>query len=469
MDLDQLQMLCFDGKGEDYVREKYLTPLLMQLGYELDKDYEVYRSGDKNVDLKLNYPPVACGAKKVKHYKPDYIPTIRKKMFWVIEAKSPSIPFPFEYQYIVQGLQYCIHPEIQAKYLVISNGIHTSIYDPQDAVFNNGNMYEPIFDIQYSELVNRWEEIYNILSVEHMRTRIEAHLISYYEKLCLSSLDERYPFSLATQITKNQQNICLQIRQHVASLHRTMWDSNINKQVSKFSTYSIPELESYIMKTHPVTLHADPSKYYIEKSLQNKSSDALANEIITHWGKYNSFEKEHYCCALCHLFTQSVDTKLKETIKNFLLLNYNKLNLLNQAECYLIRLNRKINYIHQYSKLQCHIKKYLDSQPELIKFVHKVYPDQILQTYEIIQHQNYFPELLKLNDHELQVLNTTLGELEQILENDFKSAITSIPLDERLLEFQDYAYRGLNNRLDSLEWFILHFKILTKDQLKFSS
>ena len=46
------------------------------------------RHGDAGAAFKLKYPPVERGARQARTYNPDYLPTIRKKMFWVIEAKS---------------------------------------------------------------------------------------------------------------------------------------------------------------------------------------------------------------------------------------------------------------------------------------------------------------------------------------------------------------------------------------------
>jgi hypothetical protein len=133
--LQELETLSFEGKGEEFLESRFLTPLLACLGYESHKDYEVIRHGDDGSAFKLYYPPVEKGARRVKHYNPDYVPTIRKKMFWIIEVKSPNgVTYPFEAKYLVQGLQYCIHPEIQAKYLLLTNGIHSAVYDAHGPV-----------------------------------------------------------------------------------------------------------------------------------------------------------------------------------------------------------------------------------------------------------------------------------------------------------------------------------------------
>jgi hypothetical protein len=128
--IKELEGLDFSGKGEAFVESKFLSPLLECLGYEKHRDYEVIRHGDDGSAFKLTYPPVADGAKKVRHYHPDYIPTIRKQTFWIVEAKSPTdVFYPFEAKYLVQGFQYCVHPEIQAKYLVVTTGLNTAVYD----------------------------------------------------------------------------------------------------------------------------------------------------------------------------------------------------------------------------------------------------------------------------------------------------------------------------------------------------
>src|SRR5437879_1663925 len=54
-------------------------------------------------------------------------------------------------------------------------------------------MYEPILEFKASELIARWTEIYELLSVEKLRARIETDLKAMYDKLCQSSLDKDYP------------------------------------------------------------------------------------------------------------------------------------------------------------------------------------------------------------------------------------------------------------------------------------
>jgi hypothetical protein len=225
--LSKLEALDFDGRGEDFVESRFLTPLLECLGYEIHKDYEVKRHGDDGSAFKLQYPPVENGAVKVKHYIPDYIPTIRKKAFWVMEAKSPTLPFPFKGKILVQGFQYCIHPEIQAKYLVVSNGSFSAVYDAHGSVFLGKDIYEPILTFRSSEIGVRWPEIYDLLSTEKLRTQIETDIKSMYDKLCLSSLDESYPAALIRRIGASGVGHSYKIKRHVAELEMNAFTQKI--------------------------------------------------------------------------------------------------------------------------------------------------------------------------------------------------------------------------------------------------
>jgi hypothetical protein len=247
--LQELEGLDFTGKGEAFVESRFLTPLLECLGYETHKDYEVVRHGDDGSAFKLHYPPVEKGAQRVKHYNPDYVPTIRKKLFWIIEAKSPKdVAYPFEAKYLVQGLQYCIHPEIQAKYLLVTNGAYSAVYDAHGAVFFEKEIYEPIFEFRSSELIRRWDEIFNLLSVERLRTRIETDLKAMYDKLCQSSLDKTYPHRLLNQIGASAGQNARQIEKHVLKLYvegmdreRDIWLEHM-EQLDAAQVYSLMDL-----------------------------------------------------------------------------------------------------------------------------------------------------------------------------------------------------------------------------------
>ena len=361
--IKQLSELDFSNRGEAFVESKFLTPLLDCLGYENHNDYEVRRHGDEGTSFKLNYPPVEKGAEKVKYYNPDYMPTIRKKIFWIIEAKSPkSVSYPFDYKYIVQGLQYCIHPEIQAKYLILSNGEHTCIYDPQSAMFFDRDIYEPVFCFRINEICEKWREIYNFLGVEKLRSIIEDNLKDYYEKLCFSSLDENYPDKIARKITKEQGSIKQKIKIHVADLTVKKMDEAYSERQHEFENVPLTSLENYMK--YPITTGKQPSAHYVERLLKEKSPNEIFSLLTSNYDDLSWFQKEHSMIAVCHLHSLIEDPQLKEDIKAYIIRKVSdRISKLNKAESALLRMTRKFFIIGIYPKLRQFLSKKLSENP----------------------------------------------------------------------------------------------------------
>lgn len=457
--LEKLSNLTFDGKGESFVEQKFLSPLLECLGYETHKDYEVYRHGDSVIDFKLNYPPVECGAKKVKHYNPDYIPTIRKKIFWIIEAKSPSINYPFEYNYITQGLQYSIHPEIQAKYLILSNGKHTNIYDVYTSTFFEKDMYTPILTFNNKELVNKWEEIYSLLSVEKIRNKIEESIINLYEKLCLSSLDKNYPFELTRKITKNNNQLSDKIERHRIKLYVVKFDEEYNRTNEDLKKASLKELE--IGMEYPLGRGSNnPSIYYVSKLLDSENEETIFKRLILNYDSLSYFQKEHCFVGLCFLYQQTKDIEIQKNIKDFIVENMDKpLNPLNKAETLFLRSIRKIILIHIHPKLRDKINESLKSAPEIIKYVDKPLASNYTYKDELIFHDNNFNFLKTLTEDKLNLIILELEKIENILEEDYKLAQKNIPDDENDL-LGGFATLGIGNKIWSLKNIATNMKVI---------
>jgi len=447
--LNALKDISFNEKGESFVEQKFITPLLECLGYENHKDYDVYRHGDKAINFKLNYPPVETGAKKVKHYNPDFVPTIRKKVFWIIEAKSPiSISFPFNYEYIVQGLQYCIHPEIQSKYLILSNGIDTSIYDAQSALYLNENMYEPILSFNQRDIINKWSDIYDLLGVENMRLKIEIYLQKYYEKLCLSSLDANYPSKLSKTLTQNETKLSNDIKVHVNKLRAENIDSGRQEQNNDFKNKSLLELED-ILKISNLQRHVF-YYYYIDLLLAEYNEDKIINYLIADYERMSYFEKEHCFASLSTYYNTTSNQVLKEEMIIFFREHRDeKISLINKCEALSLRIVRKSYVLRLYPKKRKEIIKYLETAPELERFVNK--PNILSQTYsdELLTHYDLFQSILKKSEGEL-IRDIKLYEnFEKCIDESYKKAENELNDYERELG-GGFAYYGVGDKIWSL-------------------
>jgi hypothetical protein len=442
--LRQLQALDFSGRGEAHVEQKFITPLLACLGYESHRDYEVFRHGDEGASFTLNYPPVERGAARVKHYNPDYRPTIRKKAFWIIEAKSPKdVSYPFEPQYIVQGLQYCIHPEIQAKYLLLTNGADSAVYDAQASAFLGGEMYEPILTFKSRELIERWEEIYTLLSVERLRGRIEVELKAMYDKLCLSSLDERYPQHLLRQIGASQGEHTKAIRHHVNKLavekmtqSRTARDEYIN---------GLSAAEIFKLMDFPCSPGESEGGFFVRKSLsEGLSHETILNQAVNDFEKQTIFRKEQSFNVACIVYQTTQDTALKNSCRAFFdRYKDGFLPLINQVECAGLRVFRKLAVLSLYPHLRQQISHALETAPELVRFVQPPTAFEQVFPFELETHDRLFRKLQGFPESQLTQWLKELLALEKTIESSFQEARSKLSDAERQIAgFETYGVGG---------------------------
>lgn len=460
--LKKLELLDFDGKAEAFVEQKFLTPLLECLGYESHKDYEVIRHGDDNSSFKLKHPPVESGATKVKSYHPDYVPTIRKKMFWIIEAKSPKdVPHPFDLKYLIQGLQYCVHPEIQAKYLLLTNGKWSAVYDAHGAIFLDQDIYKPILEFQSSELLKRWEEIYNIFSVEKIRSTIERDLKSMYDKLCVSSLDKNYPRELLQIIGSSSANNARLIEKHVLKLNSDQMDKDGAEWKNAMNTE--PADVIFLYMDFPIGLGKCAAQYFVEKSIDvGASITEVFSKLTDGYDGFTIFKKEQAFIGVCSLRWFAKDDHEKNKINKFLDEHYDaELPILTQVECAFLRYMRKVWVVSLYPALKIGVDHYLKHAPELEKFVRPPTPLSMTYEDEIEQHATIFQRLKKLEKEQLEKMLKTLLHVENDIEDKFKEARSKLSGSETQMGgFEGYGVGGKHYAFRNI---LTHFSITPED------
>ena len=121
------KMADFSDWKESDIREDFIKPLLDLLGYKKDSiDGGIER--EKSLQLNKNF--LRVGRKRVEL---DYVPTYKCKEFWIIEAK-PGRELIMDEGDLYQAYLYAIHPEIQAKYIVLINGHEIRLFDVNQAI-----------------------------------------------------------------------------------------------------------------------------------------------------------------------------------------------------------------------------------------------------------------------------------------------------------------------------------------------
>src|SRR5947209_4462664 len=82
--LEQLSTYAFAGKNEATIRDNWIVPLLGLLGYGQGSNlYELV----SEAPLKLRTPHRKIGSSTLYV---DFVPTVMKQRFWILEAKAPG-------------------------------------------------------------------------------------------------------------------------------------------------------------------------------------------------------------------------------------------------------------------------------------------------------------------------------------------------------------------------------------------
>jgi hypothetical protein len=443
--LQKLAAIDFAGRGEAFVESDFLTPLLSALGYEAHDDYDTLRHGDDGASFKLKYPPVEAGAQKVKHYNPDYIPRIRKKMFWVIEAKSPKdVSYPFAEKYLVQGLQYCIHPEIQAKYLVVSNGTDTALYDAHSSVFFGMDIYEPILTFKSTELVDRWPRIWKLLSVETLRERIEVDMKAMYDKLCLSSLDKSYPQRLLQKIGVQAGEHSQSIEKHVNTLYVQKMDRDQKHwlaEMAQLDAEALFQLMDSPMQGGP----RQNAHFFVQNSLAAGTPEqTLFDRLAASFESGGIFRKQQSWLGLIDLWTRTKNDGIKKLCQEYFW-RYGdaELPLITQVECAHLRVMRKITVVNIYPPLRQRLQQELATAPELTRFVGPPSAFSMMFDLEIHENRQWLATLRGFTEDRLKQELARMLEVEQKVDPDFQSVRPNLPMAERQIGgFEGYGLGG---------------------------
>jgi hypothetical protein len=374
-------------------------------------------------------------------------------MFWIIEAKSPKdVQHPFDLRYLVQGLQYCIHPEIQAQYLLVSNGAVSSVFDAHGAVFLGQDMYEPILEFRSSELSRCWPEIYNLLGVEKLRSRIESNLKAAYDKLCQSSLDQDYPRVLLQRVGASAGEHAKSIAKTVNHMYVEQMNEqrdNSHKMMESLNAEGAFALMDDPMQAGPKTaVH-----YFIDKSLaEGRSWHEILDRLTSDYDRQSIFRKEHSFLGACFIFLQTDDVEVMKASQLFIdKYKDADLPLLNQVECAMLRTVRKANVLKAYPRLRNDISHALASAPELVRFVNP--PSALSITYgaEVVIHHQTFAKLKRLSDQDLQNTLDILLPIEDAMKDEFRMIRKSLRGSEvQILGFEiygqdarHYSFRGI--------------------------
>ncbi len=260
----------FSDMNETDIREEFITPLLDVLGYSHNKIDKILR--EKSLSLKNKYHKI--GRTKIII---DYIPKFRLKKFWIIEAKRGNDDFSDEDAFL-QAHFYAIHPEIQAKYIVLINGKEIRIYDSYEAE----NIGDVLLKCDSDNCREHFDKIYELLSADTFLKNYYLGIIKDIKKALEVELD----VSRFKNFYQDVQNIARlsekTIQRNIYSYYKFVQNQNdniIKKLGKKVKIETLFDLLNY-----PSNL-----SYPIEEILKriNNSDDITKRKIINKLNQYS--------------------------------------------------------------------------------------------------------------------------------------------------------------------------------------
>lgn len=188
-ELNRLSKLDFSNWSEADVREEFIVPLLKILGYRKELDYSVSREET----YKLNPLFIQLGRDRIKL---DYICSVRKQKFWIIESKPGGIKVngvvpEIRKEEIAQAHFYSLHPAVDAKLFVVTNGWYINLYN-RDELDENLN---PILSIRNSELPQKFYQLDSFIGSSQLLFALKNRILKDIEvtlssEVHLDRLDE---------------------------------------------------------------------------------------------------------------------------------------------------------------------------------------------------------------------------------------------------------------------------------------
>jgi len=235
--LDKLSIKDFSKFNEADIREEYITKLLSLLGYEKDTDYEVER--EKPSDLRWLH------IEKAKLQRLDYKFNIRKKYFWLIEAKSGKNQ-NITRENIEQAYLYSLNPDINCRFFVVCNGWYFNLYDRNKFLSNDdSDIFEPILQIKSIEIKEKFEQLFSFLGSSEIIFKVKEDILLREIKNTLSAeinpdRIKQFSQSVDEVINASAAQVLENIRAKYSLKENSAKEQNeLEKQLKKMSLESI--------------------------------------------------------------------------------------------------------------------------------------------------------------------------------------------------------------------------------------
>ena len=272
------------------IREEFVRPLLHILGYSKNtiNDIETEKS------LRLSESFQRIGRKVVRI---DYVPTIRLKAYWIIEAKSGD-PKEMEIGDMLQAYLYATHPEIQASFIVICNGWELKIYD----VHNYSDWENPVFSINHLNCERKFGELKEILGSDSFLRFQRDNLMRRIHDSFMTEIDEKELDSFVKSFSQEEKVLRKTIKDNVKQIWREEFEKWDKEEEQRVKTLDVGSLINQ-MELYSNAYRAE--KEYLERikdAVPERREELLRSLSQTYLGR----SKATFKCSYLHILFERV-------------------------------------------------------------------------------------------------------------------------------------------------------------------
>lgn len=204
-DLHALAEFDFTELDEQAIREQWIYPLLMKLGYGLGTLNLV----DIPLKLELQPPLRALGHRR---WEVDYRPTVLGVGLWIIEAKRPDED-PLDAQHLGQAWCYATDPRVAVPLMVITSGRVLVVFDLAQEKWD-----EPVLSVEHSELPTRFNELEAVLGARRIADSVRSRQLTHLQRALEAQVEEE----VLAQTLEEVRRLCESVRPRVRENRRQL-------------------------------------------------------------------------------------------------------------------------------------------------------------------------------------------------------------------------------------------------------
>jgi len=215
--LHRWKNIDFTGWNEAEVREGFVIDLLHTLGYRKGTTYDL----ELEKPLKLSQPFHRIGRKQV-HI--DYAPSVRKRYFWIVEAK-PGKSREMDVGDLLQVHLYAVHPEIQARLVVLTNGWQIRIYD----ALTLSTFEDALLVVSQGDAASTFMELREMVGAPKMRQFQRKRMLDIIK----STLDSEVDMDVFNDLSCQLQKLIREGKNTVEENGKQLWMDGMTERFAK--------------------------------------------------------------------------------------------------------------------------------------------------------------------------------------------------------------------------------------------